>query len=87
MPGEDVVVGPPRGVEGVERGKILQLTNEEGFFHATVRMVAYKVETTPQLESAVSRATSPSAAVRSEASRAYSSGVISAPRMRARYTA
>ncbi len=45
-------------VEGVERGKVLQLTNEEGFFRATVRLVAYKVETTPQLESAVSRATS-----------------------------
>ncbi len=45
-------------VEGIERGKVLQLTNEEGFFRATVRVVSYKVETTPQLEAAVSRATS-----------------------------
>ncbi|HEY4682350.1 MAG TPA: endopeptidase La [Candidatus Acidoferrales bacterium] len=44
-------------VEGIERGKVLQLTNEEGFFRATVRVVSYKLEMTPPIETAVNRAT------------------------------
>src|SRR5216683_3325178 len=42
-------------VEGVERGKILQLTNGEGFFEATVRTVKYSTESTPVLETAMQR--------------------------------
>src|SRR3970040_1934794 len=43
-------------VEGIERGKVLQLTNEEGFFRATVRVVSYKLEMTPPIATAVNRA-------------------------------
>jgi len=42
-------------VEGVERGKILQLVNNEGYFEATVRTVKYSTETTPPLETAMQR--------------------------------
>src|SRR5450432_1811655 len=42
-------------VEGVERGKILQLANSEGFFEATVRTVKYSTESTPVLETAMQR--------------------------------
>jgi ATP-dependent Lon protease len=42
-------------VEGVERGKILQLVNNEGYFEATVRTVKYSTETTPALETAMQR--------------------------------
>src|SRR3989454_3588283 len=31
-------------VEGVERGKILQIVDTEGFFHASVRVAKYAVE-------------------------------------------
>jgi ATP-dependent Lon protease len=44
-------------VEGVERAKVLQLSNEEGFFRAAIRLLPTKVEMTPQLEQAASRAT------------------------------
>ncbi|MBI1749579.1 MAG: endopeptidase La [Acidobacteria bacterium] len=44
-------------VEGVERAKAVQIATEEGFFRATVKMVQIKVEPTPQLEQASSRAT------------------------------
>ncbi len=44
-------------VEGVERGKIVQVTNEEGFFRATVRVSPVRLEMTPQVEQAVSRVT------------------------------
>src|SRR3982751_4990685 len=37
-------------VEGVERGKILQVSDREGFFEATIRTVKTQVEVTPQLE-------------------------------------
>src|ERR1700757_600911 len=34
-------------VEGVERGKILQVVDTEGFFQASVRVSKYTVENTP----------------------------------------
>jgi len=45
-------------VEGVERGKILQIVDTEGFFHASVRVAKYTVETTPVIEQAMQRVTS-----------------------------
>src|SRR5512135_3607718 len=45
-------------VEGVERGKILQVVDTDGFFQATVRTVKYTTETTPQIETAMQRVTS-----------------------------
>ncbi len=44
-------------VEGSERAKIVQITNDEGFFHATVRVIPVKTEPSPQLEQAASRVT------------------------------
>jgi ATP-dependent Lon protease len=45
-------------VEGIERGKLLQITDTEGFMQATVRLARYTVETNPQLEAAMQRVTS-----------------------------
>jgi len=45
-------------VEGVERGKILQLVDTDGFFEATVRTVKYTTEVTQQIETAMQRVTS-----------------------------
>ena len=45
-------------VEGLERGKILQVTDADGFFEATVRTVKYNAEMTPVLEQAIQRVTS-----------------------------
>ena len=45
-------------VEGVERGKILQLVDTDGFFEATVRTVKYTTEVTQQVETAMQRVTS-----------------------------
>ena len=45
-------------VEGVERGKVLSVTEEEGFFRATVRTFGFKVESGPQVEALLSRVTS-----------------------------
>ena len=45
-------------VEGVERGKILQVVDTEGFFHASVRVAKYTVEATPVIEQAMQRVTS-----------------------------
>jgi ATP-dependent Lon protease len=42
-------------VEGVERGKILKLTNAEGYFEAEVRTVKYPTEPSKVLESAMQR--------------------------------
>jgi ATP-dependent Lon protease len=42
-------------VEGVERGKILKLTNTDGFFEAEVRTVKYPAEPSKVLESAMQR--------------------------------
>jgi ATP-dependent Lon protease len=44
-------------VEGIERGKILQVTETEGFMQASVRVARYTVETSPQLETAMQRVT------------------------------
>ena len=44
-------------VEGVERAKVVSVSDEEGFFRAVVRTVSYKVETGPQLEALVQRVT------------------------------
>ncbi len=45
-------------VEGIERAKILQVTDADGFFEATVRTVKYNSEVTPTLEQAIQRVTS-----------------------------
>src|ERR1700751_3244645 len=45
-------------VEGIERGKILQVTETEGFLQATVRVARYATETTPQIEAGMQRVTS-----------------------------
>ncbi|HEY7404187.1 MAG TPA: endopeptidase La, partial [Candidatus Angelobacter sp.] len=42
-------------VEGVERGKILKLTNNDGYFEAEVRTVKYPAEPSKALESAMQR--------------------------------
>src|SRR5215213_2734942 len=44
-------------VEGVERAKVVSVTDDEGFFRAMVRTSAYKVETGPQLDALISRVT------------------------------
>ncbi len=45
-------------VEGVERAKVVQVTNEEGFFRATLRLFPAKTEPSPQFEQASTRVTS-----------------------------
>src|SRR6202789_3747441 len=44
-------------VEGVERGKILQVTETEGFMQASVRLARYATETNPQIEAGMQRVT------------------------------
>ena len=44
-------------VEGVERGKILQVADADGFLQATVRVARYATETTPQIEAGMQRVT------------------------------
>src|SRR5579872_5379134 len=44
-------------VEGVERAKIVSVTDEEGFFRAMVRTFNYKIEAGPQLDALTSRVT------------------------------
>src|SRR2546425_2884467 len=44
-------------VEGVERAKVVSVTDDEGFFRAVVRTASFKVEPGPQLEALVSRVT------------------------------
>ncbi|HWB83978.1 MAG TPA: endopeptidase La [Bryobacteraceae bacterium] len=44
-------------VEGVERAKVVSVSDEEGFFRAVVRTSGYKVEPGPQLDALVSRVT------------------------------
>ncbi len=44
-------------VEGVERAKVVSVTDDEGFFRAVVRTTSYKIETGPQLDVLVSRVT------------------------------
>src|SRR5437764_2616203 len=42
-------------VEGVERGKVLNLVSTDGYFEATVRTVKYFPEMTPVIEAAIQR--------------------------------
>src|ERR1700746_2086118 len=44
-------------VEGVERGKIISVSEDEGYFRASVKTFNFKVDAGPQLESLVSRVT------------------------------
>jgi len=44
-------------VEGVERGKIISVSEDEGYFRAAVKTFNFKVDAGPQLESLVSRVT------------------------------
>ena len=44
-------------VEGVERAKVVSVSDEDGFFRAIVKTSTYKVETGPQLDALVSRVT------------------------------
>src|SRR5215467_1606488 len=44
-------------VEGTERAKIVQISNEEGFFRASVKLVSVKTEPSPQVEQASTRVT------------------------------
>ena len=44
-------------VEGVERGKILSVSDEEGYFKATIKTFSYKVESGSQLDALTSRVT------------------------------
>src|SRR5438045_2426178 len=44
-------------VEGIERGKILQVVDTEGYFQATVRTAKYGTEITPAVEAAMQRVT------------------------------
>ena len=45
-------------MEGVERGKILKMANEEGHFRVSVQTKQFRPVTTPSLEQLVQRATS-----------------------------
>ncbi|MEO8726870.1 MAG: endopeptidase La [Acidobacteriaceae bacterium] len=45
-------------VEGVERAKVLQVEDVDGFYRATVRMTRFTVEVTPIIETAIQRVTS-----------------------------
>src|SRR5438477_2685162 len=45
-------------VEGIERGKILQITDTDGFMQATVRVARYTAEMNPQIEAGMQRVTS-----------------------------
>src|ERR1700733_6617882 len=44
-------------VEGVERGKIISVSEEEGYFRATVKTSSYRVDPGPQLDALTSRVT------------------------------
>jgi len=44
-------------VEGAERAKAIQVTQEEGFLRAAVRLISVKTEPSPQLESSIQRVT------------------------------
>jgi len=45
-------------VEGLERGKIISVSDEEGFFRAVVRTFQFKIEPGPQLDALIARVTS-----------------------------
>jgi len=42
-------------VEGVERGKILKITQDEGYFRVTVKTASYRIVNTPTVEQLVQR--------------------------------
>ena len=42
-------------VEGTERAKVLQITTEDGFFRASIRLMPGRLESSPQVEQTVSR--------------------------------
>jgi ATP-dependent Lon protease len=44
-------------VEGVERGKVISVSEEEGYFRSMVRTFSYRVEAGPQLDALISRVT------------------------------
>ncbi len=44
-------------VEGIERGKILKISNEEGHLRVTVKTVSYRTVSTPSLEQLMQRVT------------------------------
>jgi ATP-dependent Lon protease len=44
-------------VEGVERAQVVSVSDDEGFFRATVRTSAFRVEAGPQLDALVTRVT------------------------------
>jgi ATP-dependent Lon protease len=44
-------------VEGVERARSISITSDEGFFRANIRLLATKMETTPQVETLVQKVT------------------------------
>src|SRR5690242_15852727 len=44
-------------VEGVERGKVVSVSEEDGYFRATVRTFSYRIEAGPQLDALISRVT------------------------------
>jgi ATP-dependent Lon protease len=44
-------------VEGAERAKIVQVTSDEGFFRASIRVIPVKSEPSPQLEQSSTRVT------------------------------
>ncbi len=45
-------------VEGVERAKVVSVSDDEGFFRAVVRTFSFKIEAGPQLEALTGRVTS-----------------------------
>ncbi len=45
-------------VEGIERGKILQVTEVDGYMQASVRTAKYELQVTPAVETAMQRVTS-----------------------------
>jgi len=44
-------------VEGVERGKVLSVSEDEGYFKATIKTFSYKIEGGPQLDALIARVT------------------------------
>jgi ATP-dependent Lon protease len=45
-------------VEGIDRGRILKISNEEGYFRVTIQTKLFRTVTTPSLEQLVQRVTS-----------------------------
>src|SRR5208283_854539 len=45
-------------VEGMDRGKILKLSNEDGYFRLNIQTKIFRTVTTPSLEQLVQRVTS-----------------------------